>query len=47
MSYLVCEKCSGYYKLKEGRSPDDPQNLRFWVTENEAFENRRFSMRQN
>ena len=23
MSYLFCEKCGGYYKLKEGQSPDD------------------------
>lgn len=23
MSYLICEKCGGYYKLKEGESPED------------------------
>ena len=23
MSHLVCEKCGGYYKLKEGESPED------------------------
>ena len=23
MSYLICEKCGGYYKLKEGENPDD------------------------
>lgn len=37
MSYLVCEKCSGYYKLKEGEKPEDPQNLIFWDQENEVF----------
>jgi hypothetical protein len=23
MAYIVCEKCGGYYELKEGESPDD------------------------
>jgi hypothetical protein len=23
MSYLICENCSGYYKLKEGENPED------------------------
>jgi len=23
MSYLICEKCGGYYKLKEGEKPDE------------------------
>ena len=23
MSYLICEKCGGYYKLKEGEKPED------------------------
>lgn len=36
--YLICKDCNGYYKLQEGESPDDPQNLRFWDTENEVFE---------
>lgn len=35
---VVCDKCNGYYPLKEGESIEDPQNLRFWDTENEVFE---------
>ena len=48
MSYLVCDKCGGYYELQEGESPKNPQNLGFWNPENckigdltvfEGFEN--------
>lgn len=38
MGYLVCEECEGYYELQQGESPDDPQNLRFWDSENKVFE---------
>lgn len=38
MAYLICDKCGGYYELQDGEAPDDPQNLRFWDTENEVFE---------
>lgn len=37
MSYLICEKCGGYYALKEGEEPEDPENLIFWDQENEVF----------
>jgi len=23
MGYLICDKCKGYYELKEGESPED------------------------
>ncbi|MBI5679501.1 MAG: thioredoxin family protein [Methanobacterium sp.] len=36
--YLICDKCNSYYKLQKGESIKDPQNLRFWDTENEVFE---------
>lgn len=35
---VICDECGGYYLLKEGESPDNPQNLRFWDPENEVFE---------
>lgn len=37
MPYLICKKCGGHYKLKEGESPENPQNLRFWDMKNEVF----------
>jgi len=38
VSYVVCDKCGGYYELQKGESADDPQNLRFWDPENGVFE---------
>ncbi|MBU4534238.1 MAG: hypothetical protein KKF16_00035 [Euryarchaeota archaeon] len=29
MSYLICDRCGGYYELQGDESPEDPQNLRF------------------